>query len=133
METARRVDLDFIVQGPAPFTHFDVKSLVGSEILKKQGQTISLEEMAYKIGQNIVNQKHRFVGIENCPSGVKPKADISIRFLEKIKRLNAIILATSPRQLGFFTTPNKYLATKRNRYCNNSSHIWSWNKRGTDL
>lgn len=67
METARRVDLDFKVQGPAPFTHFDVKNPVGSEILKKQGQTISLGDMAYKIGQNIVNQKHRFVGLENGP------------------------------------------------------------------
>lgn len=67
METAKRVDLDYKVQGPAPFTHFDVKNPVGSEILKKQGQTISLEDMAYKIGQNIVNQKHRFVGLENGP------------------------------------------------------------------
>lgn len=67
METARCVDLDFTVQGPAPFTHFDVKNPVGSEILKKQGQTISLEEMAYKIEQNIVVQKHRFVGLENVP------------------------------------------------------------------
>jgi hypothetical protein len=67
METAKRVDLDYTVQGPAPFTHFDVKNPVGSEILKKQGQTISLEDMAYKIGQNIVNQKHRFVGLENGP------------------------------------------------------------------
>lgn len=54
METARRVDLDYEVEGPAPFTHFDVKNPVGSEILKKQGQTISLEDMAYKIGQNEV-------------------------------------------------------------------------------
>ena len=67
METARRVDLDFTVQGPATFTHFDVKNLVGSEILKKQGQTISLKEMSYKIGQNIVAQKDRFVGLENGP------------------------------------------------------------------
>ena len=67
METARRVDLDYKVQGPAPFTHFDVKNPVGSEILKKQGQTISLEDMSYKIGQKIVAQKHRFVGLENGP------------------------------------------------------------------
>ena len=67
METARRVDLDCEVEGPAPFTHFDVKNPVGSEILKKQGQTISLEDMGYKIGQNIVAQKHRFVGLENGP------------------------------------------------------------------
>jgi hypothetical protein len=69
METARRVDLDYKVQGPAPFTHFDVKNPVGSEILKKQGQTINLEDMAYKIGQNIVAQKHRFVGLDNGPLG----------------------------------------------------------------
>jgi hypothetical protein len=67
MQIARRVDLDFTVQGPAPFTHFDVKNPVGSEILKNQGQTISLEDMTYKIGQNIVNQKHRFGGLENAP------------------------------------------------------------------
>jgi hypothetical protein len=67
METVRRVDLDYKVQRPAPFKHFYLKNSVGSEILKKQGQTISLEDMAYKIGQNIVNQKHRFVGLENCP------------------------------------------------------------------
>jgi hypothetical protein len=67
METARRVDLDYTVQGPAPFTHFDVKNPVGSEILKKQGQTINIEDMAYKIGQNIVNQKYRFVSLENGP------------------------------------------------------------------
>ena len=69
MEKARRVDLDYNVQGPAPFTHVDVKNPVGSETLKKQGQTINLEEMAYKIGQNIVAQKHRFVGLENGPVG----------------------------------------------------------------
>lgn len=65
---ARRVDLDYEVLGPAPFPHFDVKNPVGSEVLIKQGQTISLEDMAYKIGQNIVDQKHRFVGLENGPA-----------------------------------------------------------------
>ena len=69
METARRVNLDYKVQGPAPFTYFDVKNPVGSKILKKQGQTISLKDMAYKIGQNIVAQKRRFVGLENGPVG----------------------------------------------------------------
>ena len=69
IKTARSVDLDYEVQGPDPFTHFDVKNPVGSKILKKQGQTISLEDMAYKIGQNIVAQKHRFVGLENGPVG----------------------------------------------------------------
>ena len=69
MESARRVDLDFIVQGPIPFTHIDVKNPVGSEILKKQGQTISLKDMSYRIGQRIVAQKHRFIGLENGPLG----------------------------------------------------------------
>jgi hypothetical protein len=68
MLTARHVDLDYEVLGLAPFTHFDVKNPVGSEVLIKQGQTISLEDMAYKIGQNIVDQKHRFVGLENGPA-----------------------------------------------------------------
>ena len=67
METAKCVDLDFIVQGPTPFTHIDVKNPVGSKILKKQGQTISLEDMSYRIGQKIVAQKQRFVGLENGP------------------------------------------------------------------
>lgn len=69
METARRVDLDYKVQGPAPFTYVDVKTPVGSEILKQQNRTISLEDMAYKIGQKIVKQKHTFVGLENGPVG----------------------------------------------------------------
>ena len=69
MESAKFVDLDFTVQGPTPFTHFDIKTPVGSEILKKQGQTISLEDMSYKLGQKIVAQKQRFVGLENGPLG----------------------------------------------------------------
>jgi len=69
METARRVDLDFKVQGPDPFTHVDVKNPVGSEVLKKQSQSISVEDMAYKIGQKIVIQKHKFLNLENGPAG----------------------------------------------------------------
>ena len=69
MESAKRVDLDFTVQGPVPFTHIDVKNPVGSEILKKQGQTISLKDMSYRIGQKILAQKQRFVGLENGPLG----------------------------------------------------------------
>ena len=47
---ARRVDLDYKVQGPDPLTHVDIKHPVGSEALQKQGQTISREDMAYKMG-----------------------------------------------------------------------------------
>lgn len=54
METARRVDLNYEVEGSALFTHFDVKNPIKSQILKKQGQTINLKNMGYKIGQNIV-------------------------------------------------------------------------------
>ena len=36
MEKARRVDLDYDVQRPDTFTHFDIKNLVGSEILERQ-------------------------------------------------------------------------------------------------
>lgn len=62
---AKRVDLDFTVQGPDPWTHVDIKQPVGSKALSKQGQTISVEDMAYRLGQKIVKQKHRFVGLEN--------------------------------------------------------------------
>jgi hypothetical protein len=64
---ARRVDLDYKVKGPGLLTHVDIKHPVGSDILIKQGQTISVEDMAYKMGQKIVQQKHRFVGLENGP------------------------------------------------------------------
>ena len=64
---ARRVDLDYKVKGPDPLTHVDIKQPVGSETLGKQGQTISLEDMAYQMGKKIVKQKHRFVGLENGP------------------------------------------------------------------
>ena len=64
---ARRVDLDFTVQGPDPWTHVDIKQPIGSKALSKQGQTISVENMAYKLGQKIVKQKDRFVGLENGP------------------------------------------------------------------
>jgi len=69
METAKRVDLDYKVQGPASFTHLDVKNPLGSEILKKQDQEINIKEMSYKIGKSIVVQKGRFVGLENGPVG----------------------------------------------------------------
>jgi len=36
METAKRVDLDFTVKEPESFTHVDLKTPVGSKILKKQ-------------------------------------------------------------------------------------------------
>lgn len=64
---ARRVDLDYKVKGPGLLTHVDIKYPVGSKILKKQGQTVTVEDMAYKMGQKIVQQKHRFVGLENGP------------------------------------------------------------------
>jgi hypothetical protein len=61
------VDLDYKVQGPGSWTHVDIKTPVGSEALKKQLQTISLEEMGYKMGRKIFDQKHRFLGLENGP------------------------------------------------------------------
>ncbi len=47
-ETAQCVDLDFGVEGP-PLTHVNVKIPVGSEVLRRQNQRISLEDMAYNI------------------------------------------------------------------------------------
>jgi len=65
------VDLDYVVEGPHPFTHFDVKQPVGSEILELQNQTDSLEQSAYNIGRKVVVQKKRFVGIENGPASAE--------------------------------------------------------------
>jgi hypothetical protein len=64
---AKLVDLDLKVEGPDPWTHVDIKQPVGSEALRKQNQTISVEEMAYRIGKKIVKQKHYFVGLETGP------------------------------------------------------------------
>ena len=65
------MDIDLKVKGPSPWTHADVKQPVGSEALRKQGQTISVEEMAQTMGKKIVAQKHRFVGLENGPVSSK--------------------------------------------------------------
>ena len=67
MEIAKRIDLDFIVEGPPPFTHIDVKTPMGSEILRKQKQHISVQDMSYRIGQKIIAQKNKFVGLKNGP------------------------------------------------------------------
>lgn len=39
----KSVDLDFKVDGLYPFTQLDIKHLVGSEILQKQGQKIDIK------------------------------------------------------------------------------------------
>jgi len=38
-----------------------------SDTLLKQGQTISVEDMAYKMGQKIIQQKHWFIGLDDGP------------------------------------------------------------------
>ena len=63
----KSVDLDFKVDGPYPFTHVDIKHPVGSEILRKQGQTIDIETMAEKMGFDLVKQKRRFCGLDEGP------------------------------------------------------------------
>jgi hypothetical protein len=60
----KSVDLDFKVDGPVPYTHIDTKHPVGSEILRKQGQTIDIKIMAYRMGNEIIDQKERFCGFE---------------------------------------------------------------------
>ena len=64
---SRIIDLDYKVEGPAPLTHVDIKQPVGSATLKKQNQTLSVEEMAHRIGEKIVKQKRKFVGLQNGP------------------------------------------------------------------
>jgi hypothetical protein len=63
----KSVDLDFKVDGPAPYTHMDIKHPVGSELLRKQNQTIDIKAMAYRMGNAIIDQKERFCGFEQGP------------------------------------------------------------------
>ena len=63
----KSVDLDFKVDGPAPYTHMDVKHPVGSEILRKQNSPDTLEEMAKNMGKRLVKQKERFCEFEQGP------------------------------------------------------------------
>ena len=65
------VDLDFVISGPGPFTHLDVKHPVGSAILKKQGQNTTLRKMASNLGEDISDQKNRFCGFEQGPRSRK--------------------------------------------------------------
>lgn len=46
------------------YTHADIKHPVGSKILEKQEQTISLEQSAKKIGKKIIAQKTRAANIK---------------------------------------------------------------------
>jgi len=63
----KSVDLDFKVNGPAPYTHMDVKHPVGSDILRKQNQTIDIKTIAYRMGNEIIDQKERFCRFEQGP------------------------------------------------------------------
>ena len=66
--TCKSVDLDFKVDGPEPFTHIDIKHPVGSEILTKQGQSIDIKAMAFRMGRSSKDQKARFLGLEQGPT-----------------------------------------------------------------
>ena len=63
------VNLDFKVKGKYSFC--DVKTPVGSKILKKQNQAETLVEMAYNLGKNIAEQKNRFVGLKQGPKSAE--------------------------------------------------------------
>lgn len=67
MVTTIFLDYDFKVEGPPPLKCLNVHMPLGSEVLKRQKQTISLEDMAYNLGKKIVFEQHRFVGLENGP------------------------------------------------------------------
>ena len=64
---SKSLDLDFKVDGPAPYTHMDAKHPVGSEILLKQNSPYTLQEMAHNMGKSIRKQKERFCGLEQGP------------------------------------------------------------------
>ena len=63
----KSVDLDFKIDGPTPYTHIDIKPPVGSEILRKQASHCTLQEMAYKMGNKMVDQKEKFCQFEQGP------------------------------------------------------------------
>jgi hypothetical protein len=65
--TSIKMNLDYQVAGPGSYTHVDIKNPVGSDILTKQGQSVSVSQMSYKIGTKIVRQKARFIGQKNGP------------------------------------------------------------------
>ena len=81
------VDLDFKISGPDPYTHVDIKTPIDFATLEAKGIDItgfpSLDQVAYKMGRDIPDQKVRFckgvkgsdspdsvlhiVNFENCP------------------------------------------------------------------
>lgn len=66
---AKTVDLDFRVKGEYSFC--DIKTPVGSQILKNQNRADTLVEMSLKLGENIVKQKHNFVGKKGGPKSAE--------------------------------------------------------------
>ena len=67
----KSVDLDFKVDGPAPYTHMDIKHPVGSDILRKQNREVDIKTMAYDMGKKIVRQKERFCELDQGPKSSK--------------------------------------------------------------
>lgn len=65
------VDLDFVISGPSPFTHMDIKHPVGSAILKKQKQNVTLRQASSDLGKTISRQKKYFCGVEQGPKNRK--------------------------------------------------------------
>lgn len=65
------VDLDFVISGPSPFTHMDIKHPVGSAILKKQKQNVTLRQASSDLGKTISRQKKYFCGLEQGPKNRK--------------------------------------------------------------
>jgi hypothetical protein len=69
---AKIVDLDYLIDGPNPYTHFDPKDLVGSITLVVQDQSIMVEEMAFNSGVKIAKQKNNFIGLhESAPKSLQ--------------------------------------------------------------
>lgn len=65
------VDLDFVISGPSPFTYMDIKHLVGSAILKKQKQNVTLRQASSDLGKTISRQKKYFCRLEQGPKSHK--------------------------------------------------------------
>lgn len=82
----RAIDLDFKIDGPALYTHVDLKSPINFKMLETEGIDMShfpsLDIVAYNIGLDIPKQKQDFCGLPEGP--FSPENVLHIVNFEKI-------------------------------------------------
>ena len=114
--------------------YFGRKTVIDKKLISqvqdlKENKNLSITEISKITGRarntiyKILKQELNYIPYNRLVKATKGKT----------RKLNATILAASPRQFRFFAAPNENFAPNRNWHCNNSSYIWSCNKRSTDL